>query len=126
MLTIAVVATVESAEMRTWTAAKGGYSAEAELVELTDDGTVVLKSKTGKVVRVPLDRLSSADQQYVRRLTAAVSGKSSAASPAKTPEEVEAEALACRTAKDAVLVYKFYLAKPNLTAAQRTAAQAQA
>ena len=40
-------------------------------------------------------------------------------------EEVEGEALQCRTAKEAVLRFKFYLSKKNLTAEQRAAAEAK-
>src|SRR4029079_5552123 len=43
----------------------------------------------------------------------------------KTPEALEAEALQCHTAKEAVLLYTFYLSKKNLTAEQRTAAEAK-
>ncbi|HEX3602148.1 MAG TPA: trypsin-like peptidase domain-containing protein, partial [Lacipirellulaceae bacterium] len=50
--------------------------------------------------------------------------KKSDAAAAKTVDEVEAEAAACRTAKQAVLIYKFYLASSNLPADKREAASA--
>jgi len=157
--------TALTGEIRTWSSATGTYKTEAELVQLKDDGTVVLKKKDGGVIEVPLSKLSAADQQYLRTQTkgkpgsskpgssspgrgtpaagkgvpsagapGATPGKSpsapapaagkSANDPPKTPEETEAEAQLCRTAKEALLIYKFYLAKPNLTVLQRGTAEA--
>lgn len=55
-----------SAEGRTWRDKTGKFSIGAELVESerTPGG---LKSKDGKVVRVPIDRLSDQDRQFVGR-----------------------------------------------------------
>src|SRR5262249_36693993 len=111
------------AEMRTWTSAAGNHTTEAEFVELKDDGTVVLKTKAGKTIQVPLSKLSDADQAFARSQGAAKPHASADADSAKTPEEIEAEALQSHTAKEAVLLYKFYLSKPNLTASQRAAAE---
>ena len=124
----ALVATGRTGELRTWTSKTGTYSAEAEMVELKGDGNVSLKRKDGRVIDVPLDRLSTADQEYVRQqsgLKDAAGGGAASAGPAKTPEQIESEALDCHTAKEAVLIYKFYLAQSNLTALQRAAAETQ-
>ena len=51
---------------RTWSDNTGRFRIEAALVEVTDD-RVVLKKKDGSTVAVPLSRLSTADQQWVRR-----------------------------------------------------------
>jgi S1-C subfamily serine protease len=115
-------------EMRTWTSSNGAYRIEAELVDVTASGLVRLKSKDGTFKEVPLSRLSRADQDFVRTqgTKAKEAGLAGALStPPKSPNEVEAEALACRTAKEAVLVYRFYLALPNLTAEQRAVATAK-
>lgn len=120
----AALQTTHAGEMRTWSSASGAHKTEAEFVELKDDGNVVLKAKTGKTIDVPLSRLSDADQAYARSHAAAKSPASSKTETPKSVDDVEAEALACKTAKEAVMVYKFYLAKPNLSAAQRTAAEA--
>lgn len=114
-------------ELRTWKSAAGNYSTEAELVELKTDGLVRLKRKDGSVVDVPLAKLSAADQEFARAHSsgpAATAPSAAKPGPPKAPEEIEEEASGCRTAKEAVLVYKFYLSKPNLSALQRSTAAA--
>lgn len=54
-----------SALARQWTEASGQRHFEAELVEQVGD-KVRLKTATGKIVEIPLGRLSAADQEYVR------------------------------------------------------------
>ncbi len=49
---------------RTWTSRDGKFRTEAKLRGL-EDGKAVLELKDGKLVRVPFDRLSEADQQFV-------------------------------------------------------------
>ena len=101
IMALTFAATGLSGELRTWKSANGNYSAEAEFVELTTDGSVRLKRKDGNVVTVPLDRLSDADKEFVRSHAAKSSDSSpsvAAPEPAKTPEAIEAEASACRTA----------------------------
>src|SRR4051812_15080943 len=63
---ISSATTGRAAEVRTWTSAAGSHKTEAEFVELTDDGTVVLKTKAGKTIQVPLSKLSEADQTFAR------------------------------------------------------------
>jgi hypothetical protein len=57
-------------ERRTWSSSDGKYSVAAEFVELVD-GVVRLRREDGRIARIPLDRLSDADQQYVRQKKAA-------------------------------------------------------
>lgn len=52
---------------RTWTDKTGKFSVEAELVEVKD-GKALLKKADGKVVAVPVDRLSADDRQYLTTL----------------------------------------------------------
>jgi len=52
---------------RKWTDSTGQYSVRAEFVDVKD-GTVRLKKENGKTLSVPLDKLSKADQDYVRSL----------------------------------------------------------
>jgi S1-C subfamily serine protease len=121
------IQTAHPYEVRTWKSAKGNYSLEAELLELQPDGKVRLKRKNGTTVEVPLDRLSPADQKYAREHAAALGNPPApaATAPTKTPDDVEKEALDSRTAKEAVLIYKFYLAQPSLTPQERAAAMAK-
>ena len=63
---------------RTWTDAQSGRTIEAELVGMASDG-VQLKRADGKVVTVPLARLSADDQAYlqtaqIKKPVAAASG----------------------------------------------------
>ena len=53
-----------NAELRTWTAVNG-KEVEAEFVS-NSDGQVTLKMKTGKVFKVPIDKLSKADQDFLQ------------------------------------------------------------
>ena len=60
---------------RKWTSSDGQFSVEAELVE-AKGGNVRLKRQDGKVITVPVSKLSKADQDYL----------SSIATAAKTPD----------------------------------------
>jgi hypothetical protein len=51
-------------ELRTWTAVNG-KELEAEFVS-NSDGQVSLKMKTGKIFKVPLNKLSKADQDFLK------------------------------------------------------------
>jgi uncharacterized protein with FMN-binding domain len=51
--------------LRTWKDASGSFSVQAEFVDLRD-GMVQLKRADGRTASVPLNRLSAADQQYVK------------------------------------------------------------
>ncbi len=57
------------AEVRTWTDPTGKYSTQAEFVEMLPGGAK-LKRADGVLILVPLDRLSQADQDYVRQILA--------------------------------------------------------
>ena len=69
-----------NAELRTWTAVNG-KEVEAEFVS-NNDGQVSLKMKTGKTFKVPINKLSKADQNFLK-------AKSSSAKPvpAEPPSE---------------------------------------
>lgn len=54
------------AEVRTWTSASGKVIAEAEMIELKGM-FVFLKKADGKITFMPLDRLSKADQIFVKQ-----------------------------------------------------------
>ncbi len=50
--------------LRTWIDRRGKYRVEAEFLEL-DNGNVRLRREDGKVISMPLERLSQADQEFV-------------------------------------------------------------
>ena len=63
-----------NAELRTWTSIVG-TKVEAELVSLTGN-QVTLKTKAGKTLKLPLNKLSKADQEFLK-------AKSSSKEPTK-------------------------------------------
>ena len=63
VLVVAVCTPVASA--RTWTDATGNHTVEAEFVE-SKDGIVRLKKQNDQIISLPLEKLSDADQKYVR------------------------------------------------------------
>lgn len=56
---------VLSLNAREWTDSTGVFTVEADLVEVAG-GTVRLKKTDGTIIAVPLERLSDADQQYLK------------------------------------------------------------
>ena len=58
-----VQGSVCNAELRTWTSIVG-TKVEAELVSLTGN-QVTLKTKAGKTIKLPLNKLSKADQEFL-------------------------------------------------------------
>ena len=57
-------------EARTWKSANGSYSVDAELVTVEDGIAVLKRDDNGQVIRVPLDKLSEADQLFAKLKTA--------------------------------------------------------
>ena len=57
---------IAQAEVRKWTDTTGGYSVQAELVGVKE-GKVQLRKADGRVISVALEKLSVADQEYVRQ-----------------------------------------------------------
>ncbi len=103
------VFSLNAAETRTWNDSSGLFSVEASLVGI-DGKKVKLKKADGKVVSLPLSKLSEEDQKYIDELVAAnpfeggeESGEEKA--PKKTPsrlskpKETEAAAGAKKLAK---------------------------
>jgi hypothetical protein len=71
---------------RQWTDATGKHTLEAELVE-SEYGTVRLKKRNGQIISLRLDKLSHADQEYVRsKMNEAGSASPSAAAEAADPD----------------------------------------
>ncbi len=69
-LTLAILAAWESAataQQRTWTDSSGKFSVEAALAEAKQE-SVVLKKSSGKLITVPVARLSETDRQYLEAL----------------------------------------------------------
>ena len=66
-LIVAFCLLAPAALARQWTARGGGFTVEAEFVELKD-GNVILKQNDGKLLRIPLEKLSPDDVDYVNAL----------------------------------------------------------
>jgi len=56
----------EELQFRTWTDISGRYQTEAAMTRFAD-GKVHLKKKDGRGISIPIEGLSKADQEYVRR-----------------------------------------------------------
>lgn len=54
------------ARFRTWHAAEGGFTVEAEYVKVTA-GQVTLRNRDGTEITLPMDRLSQADQAWIKK-----------------------------------------------------------
>lgn len=67
------------AEFRTWSAAAGNFTTEAEYVGKKSADVIVLKRRDGAIIDVPLSKLSAADQAYV---TGLANGTPSTTTPA--------------------------------------------
>lgn len=63
-----------SAEIRSWTDTTGTHTREASFQRLEADA-VILKTKDGKLLRIPLDRLSATDQDYARKAAGSRNGQ---------------------------------------------------
>lgn len=77
----------DEAGARKWTDSTGKFSIDAEFVEFVD-GHVALRIADGREIRLPLERLSPADQQHVRALTASAAAPQAPAQAA-TPSAGE-------------------------------------
>jgi hypothetical protein len=98
LLVVVVVSLLASSAMaRQWTSRAGGFSVEAELVDVKD-GNVILKKTDGSQVSVPLNKLSLGDVRYIndvlKSAEAGVTGAKteSPASPAEKPQSGATEA----------------------------------
>lgn len=74
--------TGHQAGIRTWNDSTGAFSVEAALVGV-EEGMVKLKKADGRVISVPLDRLSPEDQEYAKRQN----GKKSPEVASTTPKQ---------------------------------------
>ncbi len=83
-------------ELRTWTAVNG-KKVEAQFVS-NNDGQVALRLTNGKTFKVPLNKLSEADQDFIK----AVSASPSAKEGSKSAEEIAAIARLAKEWKDKV------------------------
>lgn len=68
---------------RTWTDSTGQFKIVAEFIEFKS-GQVSLKTENGRVIQLPLARLSATDQKLVQSATAATPAPPTAPVPAKT------------------------------------------
>ncbi len=62
-----------SAQVREWTDNTGSYKFQAELVRIENDAVILKSDVSGKEKKVPLQRLSDADQAWVKKYLANIS-----------------------------------------------------
>jgi hypothetical protein len=65
-VTLGVILCCGQSPARTWTDITGKHKIEGEFVKLAD-GQVDIRREDGKLVRIPLEKLSEADQQHARK-----------------------------------------------------------
>lgn len=80
---------IASGELRTWTDASGKFKTEAEFVAL-DDKDVTLRLADGKTRKIPLAKLSAADQKVARELAAPSKEDEAKAADAAQEESIAA------------------------------------
>lgn len=68
LLFACLLASAAAAAPRTWTASEGGASFQGELLEFTETEVKIKHSGNFQIFKLPLDRLSAADQEHVRGL----------------------------------------------------------
>ncbi len=112
-------------EMRTWRAATGGYSVEAELLEVKAGDIARLKTKDGREIDVPLAQLTTADQDFARKQAQPAPGAQAPAGASAKFTKVFRMAERCRTPQEALLVFKVFYDDPTTTPADETAAAAK-
>jgi S1-C subfamily serine protease len=119
LLLLAVGPNFCAAEYRTWTAAAGGFKTEGEFMELRD-GRVRMRLRSGGEREVALEKLSPADQDYVRSQNEKPGG-------ARTDRvaKLEREAADCQTAEEALRLYRVFREDPQTTRAEREAISAR-
>ncbi len=112
----------QAGEMRTWRAATGGYSVEAELLEVKAGDIARLKTKDGREIEVPLAQLTTADQDFAHKQAqpAAATSQPAGTSPRYTKTFRTAER--CRTPEEALIVFKVFHDDPLTSAADKAAA----
>ena len=69
VLCATMLSATQAVSGRTWTDSTGKYKIEAEFVKL-DGQNVHLRREDGRIVQIPINRLSQGDQDHVRELTA--------------------------------------------------------
>jgi hypothetical protein len=75
-----------SSNLRTWSDVSGTFTLEAEFVGI-EDGKAKLKKADGKVVAVPLDRLSKEDQELIGRYNRDFNSLTTAPKPPASTKE---------------------------------------
>jgi len=85
---VIVLALATSVQARKWTDASGTYSVEAEFVGVSGE-LVILQRENGKQLKVPLAKLSIADQAFVRSRAKGKLGLRSPADALQTKSKLE-------------------------------------
>lgn len=131
LLSFAAPPAADGGEMRTWTAASGGFTIEAELITLKPGDLAQLKTKDGRTIDVPLAQLSAADQAYARTpaaapaATTATSGPAASGSGSAKFNEVQKQADRCRMPDEALILFKVFHDDTATSAADKQLALAR-
>jgi hypothetical protein len=114
---LAAISFASAAEIRTWTDSTGKFQVRAKFLSLTA-GKVTLELDTGGQVEIPLDKLSAADQAYVKTLPTDNPFQPKSTSPfAPTPPAAAPSGGAARGVVDDSGNFESRLIRPNVAAA---------
>ncbi|MEI8376080.1 MAG: SHD1 domain-containing protein [Planctomycetota bacterium] len=91
---------------RTWTDSTGTHKVEGEFVKMAE-GTVDIRRTDGQLLHIPLEKLSEADQAFVRHVAKPIAKEtpSVAAAPDERPASTAKPAAASGDAKDTQTVF---------------------
>lgn len=109
--------------LRVWTSADGKFSTIAEFIS-TNGVTVELERHDGRVVRVPVAKLSKSDREFIhQQQTGSVAEGERPDVAGMSSRQLERQARESDTASEALLLYQFFLARTDLPAIERTHAE---
>ncbi len=122
---VAIVCCTSSAqtEVRTWRAAAGGFTAQAEFVGMKDKATVTLRLGASDLIDVPLEKLCDEDQAYIRAKLTPPKSTASKAPSKGAAAALEKEAQQCRSALEALALYQAFLDDSAVSVEDKSAAQ---
>lgn len=111
------------ATARVWVDATKTFRIEAELVKVVDGVAHLKRRDSGKVIEVPLDRLSADDIAFIR--SSAAANPDGPQSPFLFADKLEAAAKRQRTAEKALGLYGVFMNDGRISAAEKEKAKTQ-
>lgn len=122
----------EPATTRTWTDSTNTFRIEAKLVKVVDGTLHLERTDSGKIIQIPLAKLSAADIAFVQGTSAPAAGQEGTPATGDEPRatiltasQLENVAKRQRTARTALAVYGLFLADARVPQTEKDKAQPQ-